>query len=532
MASSMVSKTPIHNLDDDSLLQIFNFYRLEDEDHWHLRLGWLKLIQACRRWRNLISDSWSHLDMRLLLTNDSFSINALSHLPPLPLVIDYSDRTKTIAQKDEDNIHFGLQQHGRVRQVILLAPSSSLHMWLKLMNKLFPILRDLSLSSTITDSREKSLVLPELFQAPDLRSLSLRGIGLPKGFSLLSSTIALSTLSLTHIRESCYFPPGHLVAQLQGLPHLEELSVGFAIPIPPPSSEGELLSTPIPPATLPTLRKLTFCGEDIYLDDLVSQINTPVLKRLSLSLLLDLDFTLVNLTEFIRRTEGIGCLVARVIFNKGGASIDAGNYEQRAIGALSFHINCKPLDWQINSATQVCSALWRVLSTVEELTLDLDVDGMPSDWEDRLDSIVWHELLLPFVGVKKLHIGSSLTFKLSQSLESVAEGLALELLPELQELEVHLKMFHSKNVFSSFVETRESVARPVHLSVPSQQSIQPNKMPFVLEDGLKSRLWDLARSNSIRLNELDFVINGRPIDIWELHRTVFSRYGFESVCLQ
>ena len=72
-------------------------------------------------------------------------------------------------------------------------------------------------------------------------SYCVSGIGLPKGPSLLSSAIALSTLSVTHIGASCYFPPGHIITQLQGLTHLEELSIGFAIPIPLPSSERELL---------------------------------------------------------------------------------------------------------------------------------------------------------------------------------------------------------------------------------------------------------------------------------------------------
>jgi hypothetical protein len=67
-----------------------------------------------------------------------------------------------------------------------------------------------------------------------------------------------------------------------------------------------------------------------------------------------------------------------------------------------------PLDWQIDSATQVCSALGKVVSAVEELTLDLNADGMPSNWENTFDNMLWHELLLPFIGVKKLHIGRSL----------------------------------------------------------------------------------------------------------------------------
>ena len=526
----MASNTPIHNLDDDSLLQIFSCYRLDDEENWYLRLGWLMLIHVCPRWRNLIYDSWSHLDLCLLLTNDSPSMDTLSHLPPLPLIIHYSDRTRTITRKDEGNMYLGLQQHDRVRRVILQAPSSKLRMWLEPMNKLLPVLGELSLFSMNTDS-EMSQVLPELLRAPKLHRLSLHGISLPKGLSLLSSTTSLSTLSLTHILESSYVPPGHLVALLQGLPHLEELSIGFAIPIPLPSSEGKLLPAPLPPVTLPTLRWLTFKGVGVYLDNLVAQINTPVLERLNLTLLFELAFTLVNLTEFICRTEGFKCLVARVFFNKDGASIEAGFNEQRTIGKLSLHVNCESLDWQIDSSAQVCSALGRALSAVEELTLDLDVSGMASDWEKSLDSTLWHELLLPFIGVKKLHIGPPLTLELSQSLESVAGGLVLELLPELEELEVQLEIGRSKNVFSLFVETRGSVDRPVHLSVPHSQ--QPNKLPAMLEDGFKSVFLQFTRSKGIiGPGEHDLVINGQAINLWALHREVCARDGFESVRLQ
>jgi hypothetical protein len=344
---------------------------------------------------------------------------------------------------------------------------------------------------------------------------------------------ALSTPSLTHIRESSYFPPGHLVAQLQGLPHLEELSIGFAIPIPLPSSEGKLLPAPLPPVTLPTLRQLTFRGVGVYLDSLVAQINTPVLERLDLILLFELAFTLANLTEFICRTEGFKCLVARVLFNNYGALIEAGFNEQQAIRKLSLDVRCEPLDWKIDSSAQVCSTLGRALSAVEELTLDLDAGGMTSDWENLLDSMVWHELLLPFIGVKKLYIGSLLTHQLSQSLESVAGGLVLELLPELEELEVLLEIGHSRNVFSLFVETRESVGRPVHLTIPPlEQALQFNTLPPMSEDHFKSSFLQFTGSRGIRISERDLVIDSRPIDPWALHRAVHAGNGFESVRLQ
>jgi hypothetical protein len=371
-----------------------------------------------------------------------------------------------IAPEDENNILFGLEQYGRVRRVDLQAPSSSLRMWFSKMNQPFSGLEELSLSSTTT---ETSLVLPDTLQAPDLRHLVLDGIGLPT--TLLSSAIALSTLSLSQIRACCYFPPRNLVTLLQGLPRLEELTISFAISIPRPSSEGELLLAPILPVTLPTLRQLKFEGVDVYLDNLVAQINTPLLEQLLLTLHFDIGFTLVNLTGFIQRTEGFTCLVGRVIFNKDGATIDAGYNEQQQgvqVGksSLRVNVNCKYLDWQINSATQLCGALAEALSTVEELTLDLRILGiMPSNWESALEDVLWHELLLPFIGVKKLHIGSSLSLELSQALESDAGGL---ILPNLQELEVSLKTDDVISALSGFIETQETVGRPIHLLVPPE----------------------------------------------------------------
>ena len=394
-------------------------------------------------------------------------MDMLGHLPPIPLVIDYSDRTRMMTLQDEDNIRLGLERHDRVRLVDLQASSSSFHSWLLQMNQHFPRLEDLSLLSTTTETEETSLMLPETLQAPNLRRLSLHGICLPARLSLLPSTIALSTLSLTHIRPSCYFPPGQLATQLKGLPHLEELSIGFAISTPLPSGEGELLPAPISPVTLPTLRRLTFRGVDAYLDNLVAQINTPFLERFTLTLHFDLTFTLVNLAEFIHRTEGFEWLVARVIFNKGGVTIDAGYNEQQGDGKSSFHVNvnCEPIDWQIDSATQVCGALGMVLSTVEDLIVDLRDFGMPSDWESALEDVPWHELLLPFIGVKRLHIGSSLTLELSQALRSDFGGLVL---PELQELQVSLKTDDATTALTTFIETRELMGRHIDLSVPPE----------------------------------------------------------------
>ena len=97
----MAYKAHIHLLDNDSLLQIFSYYRQELEGNWNIRHAWGMIAQVCRRWRHLIYDSSSYLDICLPLTNDSPSKDTPSHLLPVPLVIDNSDRTGTIAQEDD-----------------------------------------------------------------------------------------------------------------------------------------------------------------------------------------------------------------------------------------------------------------------------------------------------------------------------------------------------------------------------------------------------------------------------------------------
>jgi len=401
--------------------------------------------------------------MHLLLTNGSPTLDSLAHLPPLPLVIDYcNDMATTRITQDELSILTGLQQRGRVRRIFLQLPSPHLGICLATMSEHYPILEHLSLSTTTTEE-VTSLVLPSTFSARNLRYLELQGFGFPTELPLFTYFNTLVTLKLTRIPAPYYFHPGYLVTQLQGLSNLEELWIGFAVPIPLPSTEGELLPAPMPRVTLPTLKRLMFRGVAVYLENLVAQINAPLLEQLIVSLFFELVFTLVSLTQFMHKTGGLRGLSAKVLFKREGVSIVTKDGESLGSGSVAINVNCEQLDWQIDAATQCCGALGQFVSAVEELTLDLDEDGMPSDWNDSLDSMLWHGLLVPFSSVKKLQIGSSLTFELSEALKPGAAELASNLLPELQKLAVQLVVNDAYRMFSTFIVTREREARPVEL---------------------------------------------------------------------
>jgi hypothetical protein len=67
---------------------------------------------------------------------------------------------------------------------------------------------------------------------------------------------------------------------------------------------------------------------------------------------------------------------------------------------------------------------------------------------------------------------------------------------------------------------------------PPQQTIPCSRLPPLPEDRFKALFAQFASTTGLRLNDRDFVIDGRPVNLWALHRTVFARNGFDSVCPQ
>ncbi|KAI0293835.1 hypothetical protein BC826DRAFT_879321, partial [Russula brevipes] len=53
--------------------------------------------------------------------------------------------------------------------------------------------------------------------------------------------------------------------------------------------------------------------------------------------------------------------------------------------------------------------------------------------------------------------------------------------------------------------------------------------PPLTEERFMDLFIQFSRTTGIKLSEQDFVIEGRPIDPWVLHRAVFVRNGFDSV---
>ncbi|KAH8989024.1 hypothetical protein EDB86DRAFT_3201769 [Lactarius hatsudake] len=465
--------TPINMLNDDVLLSVFDYYRLDDENGWNVRLGWCKLSHACQRWRHLVYSSAFHLGVHIQCTNGTPRVETLGHLPPFPLFVDYRCATASISGQDESGIYHALLLRDRVRRIVLHLPPLIFHKFLMLVDEPFPILEYLSLSSTIDE--DTSLVLPETFLAPNLSHLTLFGVGLPRGLSLLSPTVSLTTLTLMNIRASGYILPGQLVARLRSLPQLEDLSIGFSIPMPRPSAERVLLGEQGTPATLPNLRHLTFQGVSAYLECLVAQIRSPLLERLNITLFNQIAFALPHLSHFTNITEGLKLPNAKVIFRHDGVSIIMDHHSaQHHHRRFLLRVMCKQLDWQIDCATQICSVLMPALSSVERLALDSHSETIPIEFQNgEIDSTMWHELLGSFIWVKELRICRALLEELSLALQ--VDGVGSGLLPDLQKLACGDGVRDAKNMFSLFLDARRVAGRPVLLL-----KLPPTLSPLVI----------------------------------------------------
>ncbi|KAH9015910.1 hypothetical protein EDB85DRAFT_2156302 [Lactarius pseudohatsudake] len=471
--------TTTDTLNDDVLLSVFNYYRLDNGINWNTRLGWRKLSHVCQRWRRLIYGSATHLDMHILCTNGTPLVNTLVHLPPLPLVVDYQYATATVGAQDELGIFNALQLRDRVRRVVLRIPPSVLDQSLVLMDESFPILEQLSLSSTAEEGM--TLLLPKAFLAPNLHHLTLLGIGLPKKLLLLSSTVSLVTLTLTDILAPGYFLPQHLVTQLHSLSQLEELTIGFSIPLPRPSAERELLHGLEVLVTLPMLKRFTFRGVSAYLDSLVAQIRAPLLEQLSITLFNQIAFALPHLSHFTNTTEALKLPIANILFERDAFSVVTDQRKEHLGNgppSFSLRVICKQFDWQIDCAAQICSALMAMLANIEQLTLDVEGREISTEWQDdAIDSATWRELLGSFAGARELRICHALVWELSCALRSGDVGLDPGLLPGLEALAPELEEEHAGNAFASFIDARHVAGRPVLLSPSPVSREQPIAFP-------------------------------------------------------
>ena len=144
------------------------------------------------------------------------------------------------------------------------------------------------------------------------------------------------------IRASGYFSPRLLEAHLQPLLLLEDLTLGFSVPVPHPSTESELLGAQGTPVMLPNMISLRFQGVGAYLECLVDQIRVPLLERQDIMLFNQITFGLPHLSHLINTTEAFKLPTSMVFFGNEDFII----MDHQPYGHLTLRVLCMELDWQ------------------------------------------------------------------------------------------------------------------------------------------------------------------------------------------
>jgi hypothetical protein len=445
-------------LPDNVLLEIFSIFMNEATR----TEAWRTLAHVCRRWHDVVFASPRRLDLRILCTTRTPVRKKLEVCPTFPIVLSGSIDAASLPQS-ADNVMAALEHKDRICHIDLQRiPNSHLEQLAGIMEETFSILTELSLEST----DEKPPVLPDTFlggSAPRLRTLRLTGIPFPALSRLLSSAPHLVYLSLWDVPHSGYISPDEMVTALAALKNLGEFYLGFRSPLSRPdiAYRRPPLQTRL---VIPALSTLVFKGVSEYFEDLVAQIDAPLLNKVETTFFNQLIFANPQLAQFFLRTNELKSPYrADVSFH--GHFVRVRLYSQsQAIdrGVFGVVVECRLSDWQLSSVAQVCNSSLLSLATLEQLFI---YDGLShTHWQEDMDTAQWLELLHPFSSVKDVYLSKGLALQVMHVLRE-PDGIGVtQVLPELKSLSVEgfrWQKLSQVHIFSQFVIAREQSGRPV-----------------------------------------------------------------------
>jgi hypothetical protein len=392
---------------------------------------------VCSKWNNVIRSWPSHFlgelrfgnqDSTLFLRNISHRrgnsvTRSLERWPLLTLNLHY-DFIRPAAQSskgDEDDIVVLLQNLERV---------SSLHLRLSLSTwrLIAATTSDMPVSCTCiehiyldTGNRTTGFVLPNVFlegHSPRLRTLRMIGVFSPSLSTLLLSPIFLTCFVLDGIPDPSHLPPSELLVHLSNMPQLQYLHIGFlsATRRRRLAEDANSISSPNH-VTLPYLKKFHFRGVCTYLESLVTNLDAAAVYELVFNLFYQPRYTVLHVSAFLRRTKRFGFDGIRINFWPDGLLISATPaVSPSPEDVLSFRILCSRLDFQVESAAQICRALGPNFGNMEDLFVNYSQDQLPTQWCKQVDPTLWRELLSQFRGMKTLWISSALVSELTNAM--------------------------------------------------------------------------------------------------------------------
>ena len=451
-------------LPDDTLLDIFDFYRLDSMYHSPgLPWKWHRLAHVCRRWRNVIYTSPQYLDLQIFCKFGKPIQHVLGAWPSLPLVVGFNANRES--ESLPENVVIALRHTDRVCEIDLSVTAPISLSIADMMQVPFPALERIRIESK--DAAEP-VVISEFLggSAPRLKEIHVGGIGIPflALRRLLLSTDNLVQLRLENIPKSCYFSPDDLVTILSSLGHLKDLSIWFSLL----ASRSATDMKPPPPldrSTSISLISLSFYGASEYLEAFVARTHMPALTTLTIKFFNQLIFEVPQLYGFISRVEELK-FFNEVYIKPAAESIDISFYRKKhgySHRACYLSISCRQLDWQLSFTTQIFDQLSPLLSGAELLII-YKPHSISTGRED-VDSIQWLELFQPLPHLSWVCINiEELVPDVVHAL--VNEGMVAGVLPSLTSfyLAGYWRSTSAMNAAKRFIATCKLANRNISLS--------------------------------------------------------------------
>ena len=420
-------------------------------------------MKVCQRWRYLILGSASYLGLCLVCSPGTPVVEMLAHSPPFPLIVFHDDSNHALTPEDERQIMFALEHRDRVRRICLIMPLPCLEKVIKAMEDEFPMLEYLQIAPPTTHNTH--LALPATFRAPQLELLLLDHFASPIESPLLTTATNLVWLVLRWIYPSTNLYPNDLLPALSLLPRLQNLIISFSSPVPNNEIKRHMLHTPnIIHTTLSNLRRFDFGGDSAYLEALVSHMNAPLLKRLSVNFFYQPIFSIPHLGQFVTTAEDIRFSRVDFLFYHKAVVVFMYFSSSALSPTLDIRVDCEHLNGQVSSMVQIFNVLNPLFSTVVDLTLDYRSQKPSLDQHNQSDRTQWRQLLGSFGNVRTLRVHDGLVGEVSHCLASDGEPV-LEILPNLKTLVSSMGRSRDgdEKTFAKFVHDREVAGLPIDL---------------------------------------------------------------------
>ena len=189
--------------------------------------------------------------------------------------------------------------------------------------------------------------------------------------------------------------------------------------------------------TLPSLTQFQFYGINEYIEDLVAQINTPLLHHLRIKLFSKPHFDISQLNQFVGRVDIFKVLRQVMLeFDSYSNAAQFSLSEDPVDGmTLVLPISCIELDFQLLflEALSCSSSSLLQLSSLERLDILIGF-AKHGLWDYDTEIIPWLKLLQPFTAVKDLYLHNRFVLHLAHTLQELTGERATEVLPTLQHI--------------------------------------------------------------------------------------------------